>query len=140
LTKKDSTQILEDVRTLWLIHWQLSPHVDELICMELLIKSLAASWRLVELRCYALRDKRLISLIASSRMTTHYNNKFRHLPSYLRTYYTLALPRETSAKTQSYCPLVELELIVKVWASASLDKTGKREAVRCREPKPEIAT
>lgn len=126
---------LEDIRTLWLIHWQLSSHVDEpLFAWNFLLNR----WQHPEisrtevLRTFRQEADKLDRKLSDVTLEQHFD-------TFLHTYVPTRSPKGDLREDNLDCPLVELELIVKV-GERILDKTGKREAVYAfrREPKSEI--
>lgn len=126
---------LEDVRTLWLIHWKLSSHIDDpLFAWYFLLNR----WRHPEisrtevLRAFRQEADKLDRKLSNVTLEQHFD-------TFLHTYVPTRSPKGELREDNLDSPLVELELIVKV-GERILDKTGKREAVYAfrREPKSEI--
>jgi len=126
---------LEDVRTLWLIHWQLSSHVDEpLFAWNFLLNR----WQHPEisrtevLRAFRQEADKLDRKLSDVTLQQHFD-------TFLHTYVPTRSPKGDLREDNLDCPLVELELILKV-GERILDKNGKREVVYAfrREPKPDI--
>lgn len=124
---------LEDVRTLWLLHWHLSTHAhDPVFAWRFLI----SSWPLAELTRSAAMDafRRESEKAGFSHSDVTLG---QHLDVFLRTY----LESKTAALLDDSLdgPLVELRLLEQVGEQRS-GEAGGHEAVYTfrREPKPEI--
>lgn len=126
---------LEDIRTLWLIHWQLSSHIDEpLFAWNYMLNH----WQHPEisrtevLRTFRQEADKLNRKLSDVTLQQHFD-------TFLHTYIPTRSSKGDLREDNLDCPLVELELIMKV-GERVLDKTGKREPVYAfrREPKPEI--
>lgn len=126
---------LEDVRTLWLIHWKLSTHVDEpLFAWDYLLNH----WhhpeisRTEALRAFRQEANRLDRTLADITLEQHFD-------TFLHTYISTRSSKSTIQEDSLDCPLVELNLIQRI-GERKLDSSGKSEAVYAfrREPKPEI--
>ncbi len=126
---------LEDVRTLWLIHWKLSTHVDEpLFAWDYLLNH----WHSPEisrteaLRAFRQEANRLERTLADITLEQHFD-------TFLHTYIPTRSSKNTIQEDSLDCPLVELNLIQRV-GERKLDVSGKSEAVYAfrRDPKPEI--
>lgn len=126
---------LEDIQTLWLIHWQLSTSVEEpLFAWDYLLNR----WQHPELSRTAVlgafrqEADRLARKLSDVTLAQHFD-VFLH--SYVPTRGRKGEIQEDSLD----CPLVELELILKV-GERKLDSSGRREPIYAfrRETKPEI--
>lgn len=126
---------LEDVRTLWLIHWQLSSHIEEpLFAWDYLLNR----WQQPEITrrdviaAFVREAERLQRDL--SRVTLE-----QHFDVFLHTYVPTRSRKGEIQEDNLDCPLVELELIQKV-GERRADGDGKREAIYAfrREEKPEI--
>jgi hypothetical protein len=127
---------LEDVRTLWLLHWNVATRkADPLFAWDLLLYR----WPYPELT----RSEALLSLLFESRRLNMNHSEVtlaQHLDIFLHTY----IPTR-SAKSGIEdildCPLTELELLHTV-GEQRLDGSGRREPVYAfrRDTKPEITT
>ncbi len=126
---------LEDVRTLWLIHWKLSTHVDEpLFAWDYLLNH----WHQPEisrtevLRAFRREAKRLDRTLADITLEQHFDI-FLH--SYVSTRGSKKIVQEDTLD----CPLVELDLIQRI-GERRFDSLGKSEIVYAfrREAKPYI--
>jgi len=128
---------LEDVRTLWLIHWKLSTHVDEpLFAWEYLLNH----WhhpeisRTEALRAFRQEANRLDRTLADITLEQHFD-------TFLHTYVPTRSSKGIIQEDTLDCPLVELNLIQQI-GERKLDGSGKSETVYAfrREPKPEITS
>jgi len=128
---------LEDIRTLWLIHWNLSTEVDyPLLAWDFLLNR----WQEPEL----FRSGVLISL---HREATKYKEKIspvtleQHFDTFLHTYVPTRGLKGEVLEDNLDCPLVELGLLVKV-GERELDRSsGKREPIYVfhRDEKPAVS-
>jgi len=126
---------LEDIRTLWLIHWSLSSHIDEpLFAWDFLLNR----WQMPELsRSAGLRafreeaDKQERKL---SDVTLE-----QHFDTFLHSYVPTRSRKGEIQEDNLDCPLVELELLQLV-GERRVDGSGRREAIYAfrRDEKPEI--
>ena len=126
---------LEDIRTLWLLHWKLASNVEEpLFAWDYLLNQ----WRYPELTrsqilpVFAKEAERLGRKLSAVTLEQHFDT-FIH--TYVPTQSTKGDIREDNLDS----PLVELELIQKV-GERKADKTGKRETIYAFrwEEKPDI--
>src|SRR5579884_120346 len=126
---------LEDIRTLWLIHWKLATNVEEpLFAWDYLLNR----WqhpeitRVAVMRTFQQEAERLQRKL--SRVTLE-----QHFDTFLHTYVATRSRKGDIQEDNLDCPLVELELIQKV-GERRVDKTGKREPIYAfrREPKEDI--
>jgi Protein of unknown function (DUF4007) len=126
---------LEDVRTLWLIHWKLSTHIDEpLFAWDYLLNS----WHQPEisrteaLRAFRREAKRLDRTLADITLEQHFD-------TFLHTYVPTRNAKNTVQEDTLDCPLVELGLIHRI-GERRLDSMGRSEPVYAfrREAKPDI--
>jgi hypothetical protein len=126
---------LEDIRTLWLIHWKISTQPEEpLFAWDYMLNR----WQHPEinrtevLKAFykeAERQGRKLSTVTLD----------QHFDTFLHTYIPTRSRKGDIQEDNLDSPLVELELIQKV-GERKLDGTGKRETVYAfrRESKPEI--
>ena len=127
---------LEDIRTLWLIHWHLSADViNPLLAWDYLLNrwqepELVPSSALKVLYKEASRYDAGVSVV-----TLH-----QHLDVFLHSYIPTRGKKGRVQEDNLDCPLVELELLQKVGDRESPSNEGEREAVYVfrREEKPEI--
>lgn len=127
---------LEDVRTLWLLHWNLASRIeDPLFAWDLLLNK----WPFAELT----RSEALAAFERESRRlnTSHSSVTLgQHLDVFLHTY--VSTPGSAGTREESLdCPLTELELLQSV-GERPVGSSGRREPVFSfrREAKPEITT
>ena len=127
---------LEDIRTLWLIHWRLATNVEEpLFAWDYLLNR----WqhpeitRAAVLRVFQQEASRLERKL--SRVTLE-----QHFDTFLHTYVPTRSRKGDIQEDNLDCPLVELELIQKV-GERRVDNAGKRELIYAfrREAKEDIA-
>jgi hypothetical protein len=133
--KKGFDPFLEDIRTLWLIHWNLASHIDEpLFAWDFLLNR----WQMPELsRSAALRAFRKEADTqerALSDVTLE-----QHFDTFLHSYVPTRSRKGEIQEDNLDCPLVELELLQPV-GERRADASGKREAIYAfrRDEKPEI--
>jgi len=126
---------LEDIRTLWLIHWRLATNVDEpLFAWDYLLNR----WQHPEisragvLRVFQQEAERLERKL--SRVTLE-----QHFDTFLHSYVPTRSRKGDIQEDNLDCPLVELELIQKV-GERKADRAGRREPIYAfrREQKPDI--
>ncbi len=129
---------LEDIRTLWLIHWNLSTNVENpLLAWDYLLNrwqepELVPSAVLRALRAEAAKYKDRLSQVTLD----------QHFDAFLHTYVPTRGPKGDVQEDNLDCPLVELELLVKV-GERQLDRaSGKREPIYVfrRDEKPDISS
>ncbi len=124
---------LEDVRTLWLLHWHLTTHAENPVFAW---RYLLNHWPHAELT----RSETLAAFRRESENAGLSHSDVTlglHLDVFLRTY--LPSRASTSAEDSIDGPLVELALLQHV-GEQRVGETGRREPVYAfrREPKPEI--
>lgn len=126
---------LEDIRTLWLIHWQLSTQAEEpLFAWDYLLNR----WQNPEisrsavLRAFAKEAEKLERRLSQVTLEQHFD-------TFLHSYVPTRSRKGDIQEDNLDCPLVELELIQLV-GERKLEGSGKREAIYAfrREEKPEI--
>lgn len=135
LDREGFDPFLEDRRTLWLIHWQLSTHVEEpLFAWDFLLNRWAHPEisRTEALRAFDQEAKRLGRKLSSVTLEQHFD-------TFLHTYVPTRSRKGEIQEDNLDCPLVELELIQKV-GERDCGNGGRREPIYVfrREPKPEI--
>jgi hypothetical protein len=127
---------LEDVRTLWLIHWRLCQNtVDPIFAWDHLINR----WHLPEIsRSEVLPVMRRESELATGRALSDVTLA-QHFDVFIRTYVPTRSRKADVLEDSLDSPLAELEFIREVGARP-VDQSGHREAVYAfrREVKPEI--
>ena len=125
---------LEDIRTLWMLHWNLSVGVmGPLFAWDLLLNK----WPYAELT----RAEALAAFIRESRrlnMSRSAVTLGQHLDVFLHTYVPSQRPRSPTEDSLD-CPLAELELLQCI-GERRVDGSGRHEPVYSfrRGPKPEI--
>ncbi len=127
---------LEDIRTLWLIHWNLSTEIESpLLAWDFLLNrwqepELVPSAILKALKKEAEKQESRLSAVTLE----------QHFDTFLHTYVPTRGRKGEVQEDNLDCPLVELELIIKV-GERELDRSsGKRETIYSfrREEKPDI--
>lgn len=136
LSKCGLDPFLEDIRTLWLIHWNLSTEIESpLLAWDYLLNrwqepELVPSAILKALKKEAEKQENRLSEVTLE----------QHFDTFLHTYVPTRGRKGEVQEDNLDCPLVELELIIKV-GERELDRsTGKRETIYAfrREEKPDI--
>ena len=127
---------LEDIRTLWLIHWNLSTDIENpLLAWDYLLNK----WQetdLVQSRILQELQKEASKLDDKFSMVT----LEQHFETFLHTYIPTRGRKGEVQEDNLDCPLVELELLVKVGERETEKVAGRREPIYNfnREEKPEI--
>jgi hypothetical protein len=127
---------LEDVRTLWLLHWNVAARVeDPLFAWDFLLHK----WPYPELT----RSEALAAFMRESqRLNVSHSSVTlgQHLDVFLHTYIPTRVAKNPFEDSLD-CPLAELELL-QVVGERRVDGSGRREPVYAfrREAKPEITT
>lgn len=136
LSKRGLDPFLEDIRTLWLIHWNLSTEIESpLLAWDYLLNrwqepELVPSAILKALKKEAEKQESRLSAVTLE----------QHFDTFLHTYVPTRGRKGEVQEDNLDCPLVELELIIKV-GERELDRSfGKRETIYGfrREEKPDI--
>lgn len=126
---------LEDVRTLWLLHWQISTnHAEPLFAWDFLLNR----WQTPEiertavLRAFQSEAEKLDRALSMVTLEQHFD-------TFLHTYMPTRGRKGEIQEDNLDCPLVELELIQRI-GERRVDDSGRREPVYAfrREEKPEI--
>lgn len=128
---------LEDIRTLWLIHWNLSTDVEKpLLAWDYLLNrwqepDLVPSRALKALQREAARQDDDFSDVTLE----------QHLETFFHTYVPTRGRKGEVQEDNLDCPLVELEFIIRIGDRESDHSEGRREPVYDfrREEKPEIS-
>lgn len=126
---------LEDVRTLWLLHWNVATRADPLFAWHFLLYS----WPFGELT----RSEALAALIREARRFSAPHSEVTlgiHLDVFLHTYIPTRAARGSLEQSLD-SPLSELELFQQLGDRRAYD-SGRREPVYAfrREAKPEVTT
>lgn len=127
---------LQDVRTIWLLHWNMSARVeDPLFAWDFLLNK----WPYPELT----RSEALAAFVRESQRLNAPHSEVtlsQHLDVFLRTYISAGNTKNAFEDSLD-CPLAELELLQTV-GERRVDSSGRREPVYAfrREAKPEITT
>jgi hypothetical protein len=127
---------LEDIRTLWLLHWNLSTNIENpLLAWDYLLNrwqepELVPSTILKTLQKEAEKQKDDVSVVTIE----------QHFDTFLHTYIPTRGRKREVQEDNLDCPLVELELIIKVGEREFERSSGKRETIYAfrREEKSEI--
>jgi hypothetical protein len=127
---------LEDIRTLWLIHWNLATHVHKpLLAWDYLLNrwqepDLVRSRILKALQAEVARHEDRLSPVTLE----------QHLDTFLHTYVPTRGRKGQVQEDNLDCPLVELELMTKIGDRELDSAQGRREPIYGfrREEKPDI--
>lgn len=128
---------LEDLRTLWMIHWQLSTHVEEpLFAWDFLLNrwSHPELTKSAALRAFRNEANRLERDRELSDVTLE-----QHFDTFLHSYVPTKSRKGELQEDNLDCPLVELSLLEPI-GERRADGSTRHEIVYAfrREPKPEI--
>jgi hypothetical protein len=126
---------LEDAKTLWLIHWKIATSIEPLFAWDYLLNS----WhrpdftRSEAVQCLSEEASRIGKKL--SRVTLE-----NHFTTFLHTYVPTRSKKGEVLEDNLDCPLVELDLILKVGERAVAD-SNRRESIYAfrTEEKPEIS-
>ena len=129
-------EFLEDIRTLWLIHWKFSTGVNEpLFAWHFMLNSwhLPDFTRTEALRAFGQEAERLSKKLSPVTLEHHFT-------TFLHTYVPTKNRKGEVMEDNLDCPLVELEMIQKVGERVS-GTAGRRESIYAFrvEEKPEIS-
>ncbi len=136
LGERGRDPFLEDIRTLWLIHWRLSTEVENpLLAWDYLLNlwqdpEIIPSVVLRALEKEAVKENESLSPVTLE----------QHFDTFLHTYVPTRGRKGEVQEDNLDCPLVELEFVVKV-GDRELDRSsGRREPIYAfqRDEKPEI--
>jgi uncharacterized protein DUF4007 len=135
LSESGYDPFLEDARTLWLIHWKIATSREPLFAWDYLLNS----WhrpdftRSEAVQCLEEEVARLGKKL--SRVTLE-----NHFTTFLHTYVPTRSKKGEVLEDNLDCPLVELDLIVKVGERTVAD-SNRRESIYAfrTEEKPEIS-
>lgn len=129
-------EFLEDIKTLWLIHWKFSTNVKEpLFAWHFMLNywHRADFTRTEALRAFQQEAEKLEKRLSSVTLDHHFT-------TFLHTYFPTRSKKGEVLEDNLDCPLIELELIQKVGERTTGDST-RREAIYGfrTEEKPEIS-
>ena len=134
-----SDPFLEDIRTLWLLHWNLSTATPSpLLAWDFLLNR----WQDPEFT----QRTALLALRKEADMSTDKplspDTLERHFETFLHTYVPTRGHKGEVQEDNLDCPLVELELIARIGERESAEHHGRREPIYAfrREEKPEITS
>lgn len=134
--KKGIDPFLQDIRTLWLLHWKLSTHsVEEpLFAWDFLINN----WQSPEVSRSAVIQAFRKAADKEARPPSDVTLE-QHFDTFLHTYVPTRSRKGEIREENLDCPLVELEFITPV-GERRIDGTGKREPIYAfrMEDKPDI--
>jgi hypothetical protein len=128
---------LEDIRTLWLIHWRLSTSVQSpLLAWDFLLNRWQAPELVPSTVLEALKKELMRRETEISQATLE-----QHFETFLHTYLPTRGRKGEVMEDNLDCPLVELELIIKTGERPADGNGGRAEPIYAfrREPKPEIS-
>ena len=127
---------LEDIRTLWLIHWNLSTNMENpLLAWDYLLNRWQEPELVPSAAIKALQKEAEKQDCAVSAVTIE-----QHFDTFIHTYIPTRGRKGSVQEDNLDCPLVELDLIAKVGEREVDRSSGKRELIYAfrREEKPEI--
>ena len=137
LAEKGLDPFLEDIRTLWLLHWNLATNIENpLLAWDFLLNrwhepEVVPSVVLKALQKEAEKQESQFSMVT---LQQHFN-------TFLHTYYPTRGRKGEVQEDNLDCPLVELELIIKIGERELDRQSSKRETIYGfnREEKPDIS-
>ena len=135
LSRRGLDPFLEDIKTLWLIHWQLSSHTDEpLFAWDFLLNR----WQQPEIARSTVVDVFRREARQMGRELSDVTLE-QHFDVFLHTYVATRGRKGEVQEDNLDSPLVELELIHRV-GERRLEESDKREPIYAfrRDAKPEI--
>lgn len=138
LAEQGLDPFLEDIRTLWLLHWNLATNIENpLLAWDFLLNrwhepELVPS---VVLRALQKEAEKQESQFSKVTLQQHFN-------TFLHTYYPTRGRKGEVQEDNLDCPLVELEFIVKIGERELDRRSGKHETIYGfnREEKPDISS
>ena len=135
LGDKGQDPFLEDIRTLWLIHWNLSANASPLLAWDYLLNRWQEPEIVPSRVIRALHKEATIGDAGLSLVTVE-----QHFDTFLHTYVPTRGRKQEVQEDNLDSPLVGLELIVKVADRESDNAGGRREPIYSfrREEKPDI--
>ena len=136
LGKNGFDPYLEDIQTLWLIHWNFSTHPESpIFAWDYLMNRWQDPEITLSRAVYAFKEEanslnRQLSIVT---LKQHFN-------IFLHTYIPTRGKKDVVLEDNLDCPLTELDLIRQIGETAS-DDNGKREPIYTfnRDPKPQIS-
>ena len=136
LGKNGFDPYLEDIQTLWLIHWNFSTHPESpIFAWDFLMNQ----WQDPEIAPSRAVDAFEEKSTAQDRKLSRVTLK-QHFDVFLHTYVPTRGSKGSILEDNLDCPLTELDLIRQI-GERVLDRNGKRELVYAfnRDPKPQIS-
>ena len=138
LAEKGLDPFLEDIRTLWLLHWNLATNIENpLLAWDFLLNrwhepELVPSVVLKALQNEAEKHENRLSMVT---LQQHFN-------TFLHTYYPTRGRKGEVQEDNLDCPLVELELIIKIGERELDRRSGTHETIYAfnREEKSDISS
>jgi hypothetical protein len=127
---------LEDIRTLWILHWNLATHVEyPLLAWDYLMNRWQEPELVPSAALRALEKETSNQSKDVSRTTLE-----QHFDVFLHTYFPTRGRKGQVQEDNLDCPLIELELFVKVGDREIDRSSGKREPIYafCRDDKPDV--
>ncbi len=136
LGERGHDPFLEDIRTLWLIHWELATDIaNPLLAWDYLLNRWQEPELVPSAVLKALQREVMKENGGPSPVTLE-----QHFETFLHTYVPTRGRKGEVQEDNLDCPLVELELIVKIGDRELDSSVGKREPIYTfrRDEKPEI--
>ena len=138
LAEKGRDPFLEDIRTLWLLHWNLATNIENpLLAWDFLLNrwhepELVPSVVLKALQNEAEKHENRLSMVT---LQQHFN-------TFLHTYYPTRGRKGEVQEDNLDCPLVELALIIKIGERELDRRSGTHETIYAfnREEKSDISS
>lgn len=126
---------LEDISTLWLLHWQLCSHHDSPIFAWHFLFNRFHEPDIVRSHVLELMERESLAVAKTLAKAT----LAQHFDVFMHTYVPTRGAKNEIVEDNLDCPLVELELIIP--NGQRINRQGKLEAAYCfdREPKPELS-
>lgn len=137
LSKKGLDPFLEDIRTLWLLHWNLATNIENpLLAWDFLLNRWQEPELVPSVVLKALQKEAEKQEIRLSMVTLQ-----QHFNTFLHTYYPTRGRKGEVREDNLDCPLVELELIIKIGERELDRRSGSHETIYGfnREEKPDIS-
>ena len=127
---------MEDIRTLWLIHWNLATDIiNPLLAWDFLLNRWQEPEIVPRTVVRALQKEAATREAGLSPVTVD-----QHFDAFLHTYFPTRSRKREIQEDNLDCPLVELELIIKIGDREQENSSGRREPIYAfrREEKPDI--